>query len=436
MRIIPPTIIIYIVAYMDRVNFGFAMAGGMNEALGMSATLSGIAAGIFFWGYMVLPIPGGHVAEHGSARNFILWTIIGWGGISFLSGFVQTGWEMLGMRFLLGVAEGGLYPAILVLVGNWFPHRELGRANALFLTSAPLSSVISDPLSGWIVAHYTWRGLFFFEGVVSLALIFVWLPLVSDRPADAKWISAAERDYLVTTLAAEKAEQSAAFKTAPGAKPSYAELLRNPYLWLMIAIYFCYAVGLYGYLLWLPTLLKSLTRASLTNVGWLSVAPMVLAVGGLYLFGALSDRKGNRRLPCAVTLSGFGIAYGLSTLFPNHVWVAYGFIMLAGLFVKAVQAPFWAMPSLVFPPGVAGGARGMINGVGNLGGFAGPAVVGWLTSKTGNMNCGIYFLTGTLILGAFLTMLMPGITAGFKVEAGGKQPEPPVEPRPAAERTI
>ena len=140
----------------------------------------------------------------------------------------------------------------------------------------------------------------------------------------------------------------------------------------------------------------------------------------LYLFGALSDRAGNRRLPCALTLSGFGIAYGLSTLFPNHVWVAYAFIMVAGLFVKAVQAPFWAMPSLVFPPGVAGGARGMINGVGNLGGFVGPAVVGWLTSKTGDMTCGIYFLTGTLILGAILTMLMPGITAGFKPEAGGK----------------
>ena len=141
MRIIPPTIIIYIVAYMDRVNFGFAMAGGMNEALGMSATLSGIAARNFLLGiYGAADPEGSHVAEHGSARNFILWTIIGWGGISFLSGFVQNGWLMLVMRFLLGVAEGGLYPAILVLVGNWFPHKELGRANALFLTSAPLSN--------------------------------------------------------------------------------------------------------------------------------------------------------------------------------------------------------------------------------------------------------------------------------------------------------
>jgi sugar phosphate permease len=417
LRIIPPTIIIYIIAYMDRVNISFAMAGGMNEALGMSLALSGLAAGIFFWGYMVLPVPGGHIAEHGSARNFILWTIIGWGGISFLSGFVHSGGQLLVMRFLLGVAEGGLYPAILVLLGNWFPQQELGRANALFLTSAPLSSVITNPISGWIVAHYSWRGLFFFEGIVSLALVFVWLPLITDRPEEAKWISEEERDYLVTTLAAEKAESRAAFKTSRHGKSSYVQLFKNQSLWLMVGIYFCYTTGLYGYLIWLPTLLKNLTHASLTNVGWLSAPPLAVAVAGVYLFGALSDRKGNRRLHCAVALFGFAIAYSLSTLVPHRIWLAYTFLVIAGLFFKAMQGPFWSMPSLVFPPGTAGGARGIINGVGNLGGFAGSWLVGWLTSRTGNMNYGIYGLTIVLLLGGILTMLMPGVTAGFKPEA-------------------
>jgi predicted MFS family arabinose efflux permease len=137
-------------------------------------------------------------------------------------------------------------------------------------------------------------------------------------------------------------------------------------------------------------------------------------VAGVYLFGALSDRKGNRRLHCALTLFGFAIAYSLSTVFPHRIWLAYTLIMIAGLFFKAMQGPFWSMPSLVFPPGAAGGARGIINGVGNLGGFAGSWMVGWLTSRTGNMNYGIYGLTLTLLLGGILTMFMPKLTAGFK----------------------
>jgi MFS family permease len=188
-RIITPAMIIYVIAYMDRVNISFAMAGGMNEALGLSMTVSGLAAGIFFWGYLVLQVPGGHIAEHGSAKKFVMWTIIAWGGISFLTGFVQNSWQLLAMRFLLGVAEGGVYPAILVVIGKWFPQKELGRANGLFLISLPLSAAVTNPISGWVVTHYSWRGLFFFEGVVSLALIFIWMPLISDCPEDAMWIS-------------------------------------------------------------------------------------------------------------------------------------------------------------------------------------------------------------------------------------------------------
>jgi len=156
------------------------MAGGMNEALGLSMAASGLAAGIFYWGYLVLQLPGGHMAEHGSAKKFILWTIIAWGGISFATGLVQNSWQLLVLRFLLGVAEGGVYPAVLAIVGHWFPQKELGRANALFLMSIPLSSALTNPISGWLVTHYSWRGLFFFEGVVSLALIAIWLPLIRE----------------------------------------------------------------------------------------------------------------------------------------------------------------------------------------------------------------------------------------------------------------
>jgi MFS family permease len=422
LRIIPPAVIVYIIAYMDRVNIGFAMAGGMNEALGLSMALSGLAAGIFYWGYLVLQVPGGHAAEHGSAKKFILWTILAWGGISLITGLAQNGWQLLILRFLLGVAEGGVYPAVLVIVGNWFPQRELGRANALFLISLPLSSALTNPISGWLVSHYGWRMLFFFEGIVSLALIAVWLPLISDRPEQAKWISQEEKEYLLTTLAAEKAERAARFAAQGHIKWSYGRLLLDRNIWIMVIIYMCYTGGTVGYLIWLPTLLKRLTKMSLTYVGWLSVLPLVAAIAGVYLFGALSDRSGNRRFWCALALWGCGIWFFLATLLHHHIWLSYTCLILTGLLTKAMQGPCWSMAPLVFPPGVAGGARGIINGIGSLGGFLGPVLVGWLTTRTGNMNYGSYSLVIILLLGGSVSMLMPKITAGYKYQTKPQEP--------------
>jgi sugar phosphate permease len=422
-RIITPAVIIYIIAYMDRVNISFAMAGGMNEALGLSMTVSGLAAGIFFWGYLVLQVPGGHIAEHGSAKKFVMWSIIGWGGISFLTGFVQNSWQLLAMRFLLGVAEGGVYPAILVVIGKWFPQKELGHANGLFLISLPLSAAVTNPISGWVVTHYSWRGLFFFEGVVSLALIFIWMPLISDCPEDAKWISKEEKEYLQTTLAAEKAARQAKMTQATQSKWSYLQLFTDKNLWLMILTYLCYNTGSWGYVIWLPTLLKKMTKMSLTNVGWLSALPLAAAVLGVYTFGALCDRKGNRRGYSALSLFAFGLWFWLSTLFPSQIWVSYGLLCVAGFLSKALQSPFWSMPALIFPPGVAGGARGMVNGIGALGGFLGPVLVGWFSTKTGSMTNGIYSVVVMSIIGGAIAMLLPKVTAGFKYVEAAKPGE-------------
>ena len=421
-RIIPPTVVIYIIAYMDRVNIGFAMAGGMNKELGLTATASGLAAGIFFWGYLVLQVPGGHIAEHGSAKRFIAWTILAWGSISLLCGFVQNAWQLYALRFLLGVAEGGVAPAIYVIIANWFPQKELGRANGLYLISLPLSAAITNPISGWVVDRWGWRGLFFFEGIVSLVLILIWWPLISDRPEDAKWISQAERAYLLTTLAEEKAKSAANLKAQGQVKWSYGQLLLNKNLWIMMTLYFCYISGSLGYVIWLPTLLKKLTKMSLTSVGWLSALPLAAGVAGVYWLGALSDGKGNRRIWCANAVWGFGIAFWASALFPSHIWISYALIVVAGLFSKAMQSAFWSMPTLVFPPGVTGGARGVINGVGNLGGFLGPVLVGWVSTTTGNMDYGIYALAALVIIGGSLTMLMPKVTAGYKYQEGARGP--------------
>ncbi len=412
-HILPPTIIIYIIAYMDRMNISFAMAGGMNEALGMSLTMSGFSAGIFFFGYLVLQVPGGHWAEHGSAKKFIAYTIVAWGSLSGLTGFVQEGWQLLVMRFLLGVSEGGLYPAILIIIANWFPSKEIGRANAIFLMSLPLSAVVTSPVSGWIIEAYDWRSLFYLEGVISLALLFIWLPLISDRPKDAKWISKEERDYLETTLAREKAERQAIFDKAGKGNTTYKQLLMNKHLWMMALIYLCYTTGQFGYTIWLPTILKNLTKMSLTNVGWLSTLPFIMALGGLYIFGALSDKSGNRRLYTSMSLGGFAVFFTLATFFPGQVWLSFSLLVITGLFTKSMQSTFWSMPALLFSSGISGGARGFINGLGSLGGFTGPTFVGWLATMTGDMTAGIYGLVFILILGAAVTMMLPKVTAGF-----------------------
>ena len=422
-HILPPTIIIYIIAYMDRMNISFAMAGGMNESLGLSMTMSGFSAGIFFFGYMVLQIPGGHWAEHGSAKRFIMYTIIGWGVISGLTGFVQNGWQLLTMRFLLGVAEGGLYPAILILIANWFPTKEIGRANAIWLMSMPLSAVVTGPVSGWIIQTYNWRSLFYLEGVISLALLFIWMPLISDNPSEAKWISKEEREFLVTTLAREKVERQAVFDKAGTGKVSYKKLFADKHLWMMTLIYVCYTTGQNGYTIWLPTILKNLTKMSLTNVGWLSALPFIMALGGLYMFGALSDKSGNRRLNTAVSIGGFAVFFTFATLFPGQIWFSFFLLVITGVFTKALQSPFWAMPALLFTAGRSGAARGFINGFGNLGGFIGPPLTGWLASTTGDMKYGIYGLACILLLGSAVTMMLPKVTAGFaKVDAEAQKP--------------
>ncbi len=411
-RIIPATILIYIVAYMDRMNISFAMAGGMNKDLHLSMARSGLAAGIFFIGYLLLQVPAGHIAEHYSAKRYIFWAILAWGSISFLTAFCQSAWQLMTMRFLLGVVEGGVYPALLVLVSKWFPTKEIGRANALFLMSLPLSTILTNPVSGWIVARHDWRWLFGLEGGLSLLLVLIWTPMISDSPQQAKWISAEEKKYLEEALEVDRIAREPLFAATRDSRWSYRQLLMDKNLWLMVLIIMCYTTGQYGYTLWLPTLLARLTKMNLASVGWLTSLPFIAALGGLYLFGALSDKSNNRRLWTALALLGFALSLLLATFFSSTVWLAYGLLVLTGLFLKCMQGPFWAMSAVLFPPGLCGGALGVINAVGNLGGFIGPVLVGWSVTYTGKMKYGNYSLVLALLVGTMLTLLLPKVTAG------------------------
>lgn len=420
-RIIPAVMVIYIIAYMDRMNVSFAIAGGMLSELGLSATLAGIAAGVFFFGYLFLQVPGGYLAEHGSAKKFVLCTIIAWGLVSMLSGLVQNEWQLLGARFLLGVAEGGLFPSIIVILNNWFPKSEIGRANALFITSMPISSIITNPISGYLISAYGWRSLFLIEGIISLALIFIWLPLISNKPEEAKWLSDKERDYLVTTI---KKERQEIMDSTSSGKWTYKQMLMDKTLWVMVIIYVCFTIGQYGYSLWLPTMLKNLTATNLTNVGFLAAIPFVAAVIGTNTFGALSDKFGNCRLFTALAFFGFGGFLFLSMQFPNQILISFSFLVVTGFFLKAPLGPYWSIPRLVFPVGKAGVGVSAISSLGNLGGFFGPFFVGWLTTVTGDMKYGVYTLVISLLIGGLLTMTLPKVTAqksnkGKETKSGG-----------------
>lgn len=414
LRIIPAVILVYIFSFMDRANIGFAMAGGMNESLAMSASIAGMAAGIFFIGYMVLQVPGGHFAEHGNAKKFIGWSILFWGGLSILCGVVQNATQLLILRFLLGVAEGGVYPAILVLISHWFPNEERARANAYFQMNVAIASIITGPLSGWIISTYGWREVFFIEGAISLLLIFVWFPLTENRPEEAKWLSKEEKDYILGRLR----EEQEGFNSNGKGSASYRQIFSDINLWKLILIYFFFQTGAYGFSLWLPSILKSLTNTGMTSVGILTVFPYVGTAVGLYIFGNLSDRTMNRRLYTALPMIGFAACFLLSVQFKNQIWVSYAFLIGCGIFQQAPVSTFWTMPPLLFPAEVAGGVRGIINSLGNLGGFCGPLLVGFLRTGFDSYDVGVYSLVISLMAGFLITLSLPAKTAGQAQNAG------------------
>jgi len=403
-RILPPCLLAYVLSFLDRLNFGFAMAGGMPRELGMTATVAGLAAGVFSFGYLLLQVPGGDYASKRSARTVVAIIMFAWGLVAMATGLCQNTTQLIGARFLLGVAEGGLWPAVFVLISDWFPSEELARANAVFTMGATVAQAINGPLSGWLVSAYGWRDLFFIEGAFPIIGLLIWLPLISDRPEQAKWLSVSERDYVVNKI---KAEQEALKQKEAGKTVSYKELCKQVNLWKLVAVYFCFQVGVTAYVYWLPTIMSQLTKAGLALTGWLVVVPYLSSIIGLFFFAASSDRSGNRRLFVALPAIGAAICLFLSVQVKEMIWVSYTFLALSGLFYGSHNGVFWSIPPALFPREVAGGARGIINGMGNLGGFIGPTMVGWFITISGNSDGGIYGMVIAWLLACVCVYALP-----------------------------
>lgn len=403
LRVIPPILITCIISYMDRINIAFAMPGGMAAELGSSASMIGLAGGIFFIGYLFLQVPGGKLAVHGSGKKFIGWSLLAWAVISILTGFVTNQYQLLFLRFALGVAEGGMLPVVLTMISNWFPEKERGRANAMVIMFVPLAGIITAPLSGWIIAILDWRMLFIIEGLLSAVVMGLWLLTVSDRPQEAKWISEQERDYLIKTLRAEQE----AIRGTQVANASLKTVLRDRTMWHLIGLNFFYQAGIYGYTLWLPTILKDLTHSGMGQVGMLAVLPYLGAMFGMLLFSNLSDRSGKRKLFIALPLSCFALCLMLSVMLRENIWLSFAALVGCGVFLQSAAGVFWTIPAKLFSAEVAGGARGVINALGNLGGFCGPYIVGVLITQF-DQNIGVYSLALSVAIAALLAMILPG----------------------------
>lgn len=421
LRIITPVLIACIISFMDRVNISFALPGGMEADLGITSQMAGVASGIFFIGYLFLQIPGGRIAVNGSGKRFIAWSLMAWAVVSIATGFVTHEYQLLVLRFILGVSEGGMLPVVLTMVSNWFPEKELGRANAFVMMFAPLGGMLTAPVSGAIIAALDWRWLFIIEGLLSVVVLAVWWFMISDRPEEARWLPEAERHYLVTTLAAERAAKLAedAVSNAP-----VKDVFRNSGLMKLVILNFFYQTGDYGYTLWLPTILKGLTGGSMASVGFLAVLPFVATLAGIYVISLFSDRSGKRRLWVRFSLYSFAAALVALVVLREHVVAAYIALVICGFFLKSATSPFWSMPGRIASAEVAGSARGVINGLGNLGGFCGPYLVGVMIYLYGQ-NVAVCALAGSLLIAGTMTFLLPkrcDLEIGEPAVAVSKQP--------------
>jgi len=412
LRIIPTAFVMYTIAYIDRTNISMALPT-MSRELHMTPTQAGGAAGIFFWGYLFLQIPGGYLAERWSAKRVVSVLLVAWGICSVACGLVHTARQFWVMRLLLGVTEGGVWPATLVLLAHWFPRAERARANGYWMLCQPAAVILASPLSGWILGHWDWRLLLISEGAMPFVWLVAWWQLIADHPHQAGWISATERDQLESTLLRESGELE------PVSPEPLLRTLVRPQVWRMVVVYFLMSCGGYGYLFWLPSVLKGASKASDLRVGFLFAAPYLLSGVGMVLISRHSDHTGERRGHVAVPLALAGVFLFAAVLTSQRAaLLSFIFICLVGPGTLGVLGPFWAIPGEVFPPGVVGSAMGLINAIGALGGYFGPLAVGYFNQRTGNFVYAFAVLSMGLLLSSTVALFFGPSPATARRDAG------------------
>jgi D-galactonate transporter len=401
-RLMPYLFVCYIFCFLDRVNVGFAKLQ-MQQQLGFSDTVYGLAAGIFFIGYFIFEVPSNLLLEKVGPRRWIGRIMITWGLVSALTMFANSANTFYICRFVLGVMEAGFFPGIILYFTYWYPAKRRAHTTALFLTAIPVSGVIGGPVSGWILETFSgshalagWQWLFLLEGIPSLLLGIVTLWYLDDGIDAAKWLTQEEKQVLKDHIAAEKQEKS---------RHSLRDGLLDWRVWLFGFVYFCFVVGLYGISFWLPQMIKSTGVQNALYIGLLTAIPNAVAIIGMLYIGRSSDKTLERRwhtLICAIVA---GLGLGFSAAFGSTTMIAVVAVTVGLVGIMACLSIFWSVPTALLAGTAAAGGIALINSMGNLSGFVAPYMLGYIKDMTKSLSLGLYGLAAFVIIGGILVML-------------------------------
>jgi D-galactonate transporter len=422
-RIIPFLALLFLMAWLDRYNLGFAKLQ-MVKDLGFSETVYGFGAGIVYLGYMIFEIPSNLLLERIGARKTFARITILWGITSMAMMFVETATGFYVLRFLLGSFEAGLLPGVVLYLTYWFPARRRAQMVAAFLTSIPLSTILGGPISGWVMGSMggrgglaNWQWLFLLEGVPSIVVGLLAFFIVVDKPAAASWLTDGEKQLVLADLEKDR------LNSGPR-EHGFSQALKLPRVWLMTVIHFCATSSNATIGFWVPSIIQGFGVTNALRIGMLSTVPYIGALIGMVLVSRHSDRTLERRyhaalpcLACAVGLTGIGLFAGTPSL-------AFGALVVAVASALCYNGPFWQLPPMLLAGTAVAGGIALINSLGMLTGWVGPSVVGWLEDVTGKTSTGLYVIAGLEVLAAMLILLfMPrGSVAAGRVESAVSGP--------------
>ncbi|BBQ01206.1 MFS transporter (plasmid) [Burkholderia sp. SFA1] len=417
--LMPIIFITYSLAYLDRANYGFAAAAGIDRDLGITHATSSLIGSLFFLGYCLFQIPGAIYAQKNSVKKLIFASLLLWGACAALTGMVSNIPMLMALRFILGIVEAAVMPSMLMYISRWFTRTERSRANTFLILGNPVTVLWMSVLSGYLVKSFGWREMFIIEGVPAIAWAIVWWFTVKDKPADAPWMTDAEKAELDARLKAEQAH------IAP--VRDYKAAFRSSIVLKCCAIHALWSVGVYGFIMWLPSILKSASAIDIVSVGWLSAVPYLAAIVLMLLASWLSDKTRNRKLFVWPLLLIGTIAFvGSYLVGSSNFWLSFTLLVIAGATMYAPYGPFFALVPELIPSNVLGGAIGFINASGALGAFLGSWVVGYLNGATGSPAASYAFMAAALFASVVLMMLVPAHSGERSTPSGsaGKKPVP------------
>jgi sugar phosphate permease len=405
-RILPAVFITYSLAYLDRANYGFGAAAGLAQTLHISGYQSSLLGALFFLGYCLPQIPGVILVQRYSARLLIFSALVAWGAFAALTGVIRVYWLLLLDRLLLGVAESFVFPALLILLTRWFTRAERSRANSFMILANPLTVLWMSALTGFLIRARGWQQAFIIEGMAAVVWSVFWLALMRDRPAEAPWLGVGARVELGMELDREQMQ-------LPRIENLWVAFGQKNVLRLCIN-YFFWSLGIYGFVLWLPVVIRNATRGGMGETGLVTTVPYLVSVVLMLVVSHFSDRRGQRRKYVWPLLVLGGLAMAGSFFTVNHSFpLAYACLIVAGSCMYAPYGPFWAMVPELLPRNVAGETMALINCCGALGGFFGTYLVGVLQTFTGSSAAGFLLMSVSLILAGVVLLGVIPLPPGF-----------------------